>query len=50
MDILLFLLFGALGVIVIVYNPSIDITKEKDVLLWYWDKDGNRRYFKLWKK
>lgn len=43
-------LFLILFIILIklVINPKIDITKEKDVLLWY-NWKNKRKYFKIWK-
>ncbi len=29
------------------YGPSIDVTKEGDVLLWYYDKTNQRKWKKL---
>lgn len=36
-------------IIYFIYKPSIDITKEGDILLWY-NKNNNRQYKILWKK
>jgi hypothetical protein len=36
-------------IIYFIYEPSIDITKEGDILLWY-NKNNNRQYKILWKK
>lgn len=44
MEIIIIILF--LILIKLVINPKIDITKEKDVLLWY-NWKNKRKYFKL---
>lgn len=31
------------------YSPRIDVTKERDVLLWYNNKYNNRYFIKLFK-
>lgn len=36
-------------IIYFIFKPSIDITKEGDILLWY-NKNNSRQYKILWKK
>lgn len=45
---ILYLLIAVGVIVLMIYSPSIDITSEGDVLLWYNDT-GERKFKKLWK-
>ncbi len=46
MKIIIFIILFMI-LIKLIINPKIDITKEKDILLWY-NWKNKRKYFKVW--
>ena len=42
-------IFVAIGFIEFVYSPRVDVTKDKNILLWYnISSNGERTFFKLY--